>query len=322
MRKRETSAGFTLVELLIVIAIIGILVMLLLPAVQSAREVARRMQCKNHLKQLGMAIRQHEQSHGHFPTNGFGYQWCGDPDRGYGRKQPGGWIYNILPYVEQQPLHDMGRGLSLAEKRESLMEMCRIPLTVLHCPSRRRPAAYPVLPGYTSRNALHVDAGSRTDYASNSGDRIEGLWVLAPGGKDPAIVDSGFDWPTLPNFTGVMPPLTAQRTAAIHDGMSGTYLVGEKYLTPDDYEGYLTPADNQPIYVGYDWDMSRWSAAVPRQDRPGVDNSFVFGSAHPNGCQFVMCDGSVHSLNYSIDKETHRQLGHRADGNKIDPRDL
>ena len=78
--------GFTLVELLVVIAIIAILIALLLPAVQSAREAARMMECKNHLKQIGLAFQLHHDTHGHFPTGGWSVRWVGDADRGAGTK--------------------------------------------------------------------------------------------------------------------------------------------------------------------------------------------------------------------------------------------
>src|SRR3954469_8325737 len=108
---RNKRRGFTLVELLVVIAIIGILVALLLPAVQAAREAARRTQCQNHLKQMATGMMLHEAANKFLPVGG----WCavrsGDPDLGYGRAQPGGWPYNILSYIEETALHDMGSGL-------------------------------------------------------------------------------------------------------------------------------------------------------------------------------------------------------------------
>ena len=90
--RNRRQAGFTLVELLVVIAIIGILIALLLPAVQAAREAARSLECRNHLRQLAVAALNHEQAHGHYPTGGWGFYWIGDPDRGFAEDQPGGWI--------------------------------------------------------------------------------------------------------------------------------------------------------------------------------------------------------------------------------------
>ena len=102
MNRVSKRRAFTLVELLVVIAIIGILVALLLPAVQAAREAARRAQCTNNLKQLALGMIQHESAHRYLPTAGWWGSWVGDPDRGFDSRQPGGWIYNILPFIEEQ----------------------------------------------------------------------------------------------------------------------------------------------------------------------------------------------------------------------------
>src|SRR3954453_2916900 len=100
-RRSHRVLGFTLVELLVVIAIIGILVALLLPAIQAAREAARRTQCKNHLKQIAVACLNYESSQKAFPAGGWGFRWMGDPDRGMGRGQPGGWIFQVCSYLEE-----------------------------------------------------------------------------------------------------------------------------------------------------------------------------------------------------------------------------
>src|SRR5262245_49417000 len=101
--------AFTLVELLVVIAIIGILIALLLPAIQAAREAARRSQCKNNLKQFGLAALSHLSAQKYFPTGGWGFKWVGDADRGYGMNQPGGWAYSLLPFIEGSPVRILGR---------------------------------------------------------------------------------------------------------------------------------------------------------------------------------------------------------------------
>ena len=88
IQARRIARGFTLVELLVVIAIIGVLVALLLPAIQAAREAARRTQCKNNLKQLGLACQLHVDSHKFFPSGGWGDWWVGCPDHGWARTSP------------------------------------------------------------------------------------------------------------------------------------------------------------------------------------------------------------------------------------------
>ncbi|RIK70734.1 MAG: prepilin-type cleavage/methylation domain-containing protein, partial [Planctomycetota bacterium] len=161
-RSRRSLHGFTLVELLVVIAIIGVLVALLLPAVQAARESARRAQCQNHLKQIGLAFNTHAGVHKIMPTGGWGGGWVGDPDRGYGRNQPGGWVFNILSFIEQQPLHDLGAGQADAAKRAAFAKRDASTVDVLYCPSRRPVRAYPNDLNFTPHNGAQSRTHART----------------------------------------------------------------------------------------------------------------------------------------------------------------
>ena len=140
--------AFTLVELLVVIAIIGMLVGLLLPAVQQAREAARQMQCGNNLKNLGLASLNHESAAQALPSGGWFCWYVGDPDRGFGPNQPGNWQYSLLPFLEQNALFQLGAdgdpvGVSTSQK-EGAEECVKTPLSVFHCPSKRQTKIYPL----------------------------------------------------------------------------------------------------------------------------------------------------------------------------------
>jgi len=139
-------SAFTLVELLVVIAIIGMLVGLLLPAVQQAREAARQMQCSNNLKNLGLGAMNHESSIRIYPAGGWYYVWKGDPDLGFGHLQPGSWAYSILPFIEQNALFQLGSDGDVtqitATQKAGTKIRCQTPLPIFNCPSRRAARLY------------------------------------------------------------------------------------------------------------------------------------------------------------------------------------
>src|SRR5262245_34801212 len=132
--------AFTLVELLVVIAIIGVLVALLLPAVQAARESARRTQCKNNLKQIALGLHNHHDTFLFLPSGGWGFQWSEVPGQGSGKNQPGSWPYQILPYIEQAALFALGAGETAGSTRDQELRYQRAttPVPSYYCPSRRK----------------------------------------------------------------------------------------------------------------------------------------------------------------------------------------
>ena len=327
-RKKPRSVGaFTLVELLVVIAIIGVLVALLLPAVQAAREAARRSQCQNQLKQLALGLHLHHDSHGFFPSGGWGWFWVGDPDMGTGVNQPGPWTFSALPYIEQQPLHDLGAGLGIVEKRAALKKMAETPLPAFVCPSRRQAQAYPCnvwsYP-YVARNAgFPIETGGKNDYAANSGDSYEVQVDIGPysvaQGMDPSYWGDTDDM-----FTGIIFRRSEISFQHVTDGSNHTILLGEKYINPLDYDTGKDPGDNWHLFAGFDGDHQRagFPGGVPLRDQAGVVVELGrWGSAHPGGSHFAYCDGSVGSISYDVDVDLISQLCNRSDGKVVASRE-
>ncbi len=351
-RERSTR-GFTLVELLVVIAIIGILVALLLPAIQAARESARRSQCTNNLKQLTLGAINLESTSGRLPASGWRGSWTADPDRGSGADQPGSWFFCILPYIEQQQVFDMGKGLNGQNRLTAIQQRDQMPLNVANCPSRRTGGPYArvstCLTGDGSGGATTFTQTSfaRGDYAANVGDETqfdERCQTLSPrdyNGK------AGFP-PPLSSFSGISFCGTAVKLRQITDGLTNTIAFGERWIPQDAIDGAITwRADDWGMYSGFQDDTVRstyyigYSASgVPRpathlplstgdtlsnvQASLGTNARLeeLFGSSHPGVCLFSMCDGSVQGVSFDVDPETYRRMGARADGgtNKLAPR--
>ena len=372
---RVRRSGFTLVELLVVIAIIGILVALLLPAIQAAREAARRAQCKSNLKQLGIGFLNHHDVQKFFPTGGWGYNWVGDPDRGFGKDQPGGWVYNILPFIEEGALHDRGSdGLPDAATTAQVTAARTVlasPINIINCPSVRPARPYPAENSQAAANppnSLSPRAASggtgcgRSDYAVCAGD----LWTEFGGGPGNYIAAKNATWLSDGKmgaglFNGLamrdmMSGISYERShvkiSQIVDGTSKTYMVGEKFITNDNYDTGADPGDNETWCTGFNNDNFRVTGAwngtaiiglpplqhttadvansafptgidtnppgtpsTPATPNAGVNHpSRIFGSAHSGGFNMVMCDGSVDFVAYDIDPQVYVKFGNRQNG--------
>jgi len=307
--------AFTIIELLVVVAVIAVLIAILLPAVQQAREAARRTQCRSQLKQLALGVHLHEGIHGRLPSGGWGWQWIGEPDRGVDKQQPGGWIYQILPALEQDAVRKLGSGEPDPQRRVTLGDLSQINLPVLRCPTRPGATNPQSNPGFPWINAELRDGMGRTDYAMNAGDTYfshgGGPRTLAEG-DDPT-----YAWPDMSLANGLGFVRSELTWAVVRDGLSSTYLIGEKRVSTSQYDGYGDNGFDESPFCGADIDIFRWTSLPPLADSAAIEWT-AFGSAHPGLIQMAFCDGGVRTISLHIDYEVHRRLGNRKDGLPVD----
>lgn len=339
---RASRAAFTLIELLVVIAIIGVLVSLLLPAVQSAREAARRSQCSNNLKQIGLAFLNFESANGHLPQ-GPHDGWADNNFACCNAAHPDGWnhFFKILPYMEQQAVYNLvnfeippkASGRDTIANGEAYVS--RIAIAAFYCPSRRMSERY---------GSNEITATSRNDYAGSQGFRTGKPESCMPNSMLPekpnGLPDSHPDATEInrgnkPGYRGaiVWSGLNAKRQLAhFRDGTSYGLLVAEK---SNHIKGLGNEGGDNETWNNAGWDEDNVRAhfppvpdtaipylcggyANPPDDTTGGTNwRRRFGSAHASGINAVFGDGSVRHVKYNVDADTFRRLAVIDDGEAI-----
>ena len=309
---RRRSA-FTLIELLVVIAIIAVLIALLLPAVQQAREAARRSQCKNNLKQYGLAIHNYVDAYGQLPMGGTGTAPY------YYNNYPGvTWQVRVLPFLDQAPLFNQ-LDFKLASTFDQVLNDGQ--------PARVHTVPYSGCPSDTSPRV--ISGWAQTSYSGCQGS--QGNLSVDPNCNQFQIFalkvnPNNGDTLDTTQVSGVFNRLGAKfRFADITDGLSNTLCVGEILPRCHDHVGGFWHGNGMgnahastitPINTMTTCDFT--SASIPCHAQNNWNYSWGFRSQHVGGAHFVLCDGSVRFLSQNMDHQnTYQRLGDRADGQVI-----
>jgi hypothetical protein len=236
--------------------------------------------------------------------------------------QPGGWVFNVLAFMESGNIHDMGKGQPDAAKRAAMAQRDATPIGTFNCPSRRLPIPYPNDLNFTSRNGVFSAVHARTDYAGNAGT-MRDVESLCGGGPDSIeqLETGRIRMPIHSCFTGVSHCVSEIRLAEVSDGLSKTYAVGERSIDPNHYATGVLHSNDWPMFMGVQDDVYRSAyynptsntGYVPLPDTPGVQLDQYYGSAHAAGCFFALCDGSVQFVSYDVEPIVHWQFANRAD---------
>jgi prepilin-type N-terminal cleavage/methylation domain-containing protein/prepilin-type processing-associated H-X9-DG protein len=288
-RFHARCSAFTLIELLVVIAVIGILMGLLLPAVQMARESARRATCQNNLKQIGLAFHLHHDQYREFPTGGFVAltppNYIGGAPA-VGAQQQAGWAFQILPFIEADVTWSGGQAITDKDRAVVAIGTTN---NLFFCPTRRPPqtVTYPdnYVPPLTGGDITHA----LCDYAASNKEN-----------------------------TGVVRQVRPTKFATIKDGTTNTLMVGEKRLNLR-HLGSKQDDDNQGYTAGFNFDTVRRTVRPPLPDYDAQfgDGDGLFGSSHQGGLNILLADGSVRVLAYTISQRTFSLLGNVADGQQL-----
>jgi prepilin-type N-terminal cleavage/methylation domain-containing protein/prepilin-type processing-associated H-X9-DG protein len=307
--KHRVSSGMTLIEVLLVVAIIGTMVALVLPAIQAAREAARRNSCLNNLKQIGIGVISYESAHVEFPPGAVWDRWRPEEER----RRHGSMLLHLLPYVEQQALYDA-------------FDFTQPNIDTAVFPGTNRRIGAEVVDIYIcpsdDHNGMFGGLAVHNYAASNGPTEV----YDNPNCSCANPYDKSFELAPIDNEENFAGPFTrlgiCTKPAQITDGLSKTIFVGEVRVNCSEHtqagwahtnngNGYCTTL----ITINFD---SCNAFAPDACNRPCTWNTDVgFKSRHPGGAQFLFGDGSVHFLSETIEHQLYQYLGAKADGQSV-----